>query len=379
MPQLQRNDRILFSSAVLMVFFGLLMVWSASSVMSKLRYEDPMHFVWQQGAALAVALVVMMVLKRTHYRKLQGPHVAFAAIGLVIILLAVVYFVDAKNHRWLRIGAVGLQPAELAKPAIVLFLAWFVTLRARAINHPRTYVPALMAVGGVTMAIAIPDFGTAAVIVITAGAVFFVAGLDRRYFFILIGFALVLAVVAVAAKPYRLNRVIQFYDPQYKVVERIDPHGTIKGYLQRSMTVRDTNYQAEQSKIAVGAGGMSGLGLTHGIQKLFYLPEAHTDFIYAVVCEEMGLAGSLGIVVGFCLIAWRGLRATVHSRDDFARYLALGITTMIVVQAFLNISVVLALVPTKGIPLPMISSGGSSLLSTMSMIGILLNVSENAG
>ena len=377
MPQLQRNDRTLFYTTVLMVFFGLLMVWSASSVMAKLRFQDPLHFVWQQAGALVLAVILMMALKRTHYRKLQGPHVAFAAIGLVLILLAAVYLIDARNHRWLRLGAVGIQPAELAKPAVVLFLAWFVTLRARAINNPHTYLPALLAVGVVTVLIAVPDFGTAAVIVITAAAVFFVAGLDRRYFFVLTAFTVLLGAVAVIARPYRLNRVVQFYDPQYKFVDKIDPQGKIKGYLQRSMTARDTNYQAEQSKIAVGAGGPRGLGLTHGVQKLFFLPESHTDFIYSVVCEEMGLAGSLGILGGFLLIGWRGLRATAGARDDFARYLAVGITTMILVQAFLNISVALAMVPTKGIPLPMISSGGSSLLSTLTMIGMLMNVSEN--
>jgi cell division protein FtsW len=183
----------------------------------------------------------------------------------------------------------------------------------------------------------------------------------------------------VASKPYRLARIVHYFDPNDKIIDRIDSRGRIKAYLSTSLTSRDTNYQAEQSKIAVGAGGPLGLGLMQGKQKLLYLPEAHTDFIYAVVSEELGLVGSLGVLVGFIVILWRGLRATMLIPDDFGRYLALGVTTMLVVQAFMNISVVLGMMPNKGIPLPMISSGGSSLVSTLASLGILLNVSEHAG
>lgn len=378
-PQLHRTDKTLFYTTVFMVFFGLVMVYSASSIMAKLRYESSVHFVTQQAIALVVSVLAMMVLKRTHYRKLQNPGVAFAAIGVVVMLLVAVYFADARQHRWLRMGGMSLQPSELAKPAIVLFLAYFVTLRARAINNRHTVWPAAMAVGLVTVGVAVADLGTAVVIGLTAAVVFWVAGLERRYAVAILATALAGGIVLVASKPYRLARVVQFFDPQYKLVDRVNPDGDLKGYLHRSMTSRDTNYQAEQSKIAVGAGGPIGLGLTHGKQKLFYLPEAHTDFIYAVICEELGLVGSLGVLLAFVLIFWRGLRAALQVQDDFGRYLALGITAMIVIQAFMNISVVLGLGPTKGIPLPMISAGANSLLSTLIMIGMLMNISENAG
>jgi cell division protein FtsW len=355
------------------------MVYSASSVMAKLRYQSETHFALQQGIALAISLVVMLLLKRTHYRKLQTPAVAFAAVGLVVFMLVTVYIVDTRQHRWLRLGGLNLQPAELAKPAIVVFLAYFVAQRARAINDKHTVRPALMAVGLVTAAIGIADLGTALVVGMTAAAVFYVAGLERRYFAYMLLIGLAFGSFFVISKPYRLARVVQFIDPDYKKMDRIDPGGAIKGYLRRSMAARDTNYQMEQSKIAVGAGGPLGAGLMEGKQKLFYLPEAHTDFIYAVICEELGLLGSLGVLGVFCLILYRGLRATLAAADDFARYLALGITTIVVVQAFMNISVVLALGPTKGIPLPMISYGGNALLSMMAMMGMLMNVSENAG
>jgi cell division protein FtsW len=209
--------------------------------------------------------------------------------------------------------------------------------------------------------------------------VFFVAGLRWRFCAIAAACALVGVVVFIALKPYRLARVAGYLDPNFKLISRIDPAGRLKKYMQQSLTSRDTGYQLEQSKIAVGTGGVVGAGLMQGKQKLLYLPEAHTDFIYAVVSEELGLVGSAGLLLAFVLILWRGLRAALRMPDDFGRYLALGITTVVVVQGLMNISVVLGMMPTKGIPLPMISSGGSSLLSTLASLGILMNVSEHAG
>jgi cell division protein FtsW len=186
-------------------------------------------------------------------------------------------------------------------------------------------------------------------------------------------------VIFIFAEPYRIVRVVQFFDPEFKIIAKFDPNGNIRKRMEQSLVTRDTNYQLEQSQIAVGAGGPAGLGLTNGRQKLWYLPEAHTDFIYAVVAEELGLAGSVGLLLGFGVIFWRGLRAAFRIHDDFGRYLALGVTVVVVVQGFINMSVVLGMMPTKGIPLPMISYGGSSLLSTLALLGILMNVAENAG
>ena len=379
MAQKLKTDWILFTTIVVMVFFGAVMLYSASSVMAQLKFGSSWHFFERQLAWMAVALVAMMLLKRTHYRTLQNPTVAFAAIGIAIILLLAVYFVDGSHHRWLRLGPVGIQPSELAKPALIIFLAFFVTLRARAINTRYTLAPAAMLVGLVTVGVVVADLGTAVVLAVTAAVVFFVAGLEMRYGLIALAIVLAGAAFAVAMKPYRLARIVNFVDPGYKVVDRIDSAGRLKAYLNNSLASRDTAYQAEQSKIAVGAGGPLGLGLMQGKQKLLYLPEAHTDFIYAVVSEELGLVGSLGVLAAFLVILWRGLRATVLVPDDFGRYLALGVTTMLVVQGFINISVVLGIMPTKGIPLPMISSGGSSLVSTLASLGILMNVSEHAG
>jgi cell division protein FtsW len=379
MAQRLRTDWILFWTVIGLVALGIVMVYSASSVMAQIKFHSIWYFVVRQAIWMGPALCAMMLLKRTHYRKLQNPGVAFAAIGLVLILLMTVYALDARNHRWLRFGLVGLQPSELAKPALIVFLAFFVTLRARAINTRYTLFPAALAVGLVILLVVVADLGTAVVLGATALVVFVVAGLEWRYCAIISALAVIGVGGFIASKPYRLARVVRFFDPEFKIVERIDRTGALQNYLRRSLVARDTNYQVGQSRIAVGAGGAAGQGLMEGRQKLLYLPEAHTDFIFAVIGEELGLIGAAAVLIAFLLIFWRGLRACVLIQDDFGRYLALGVTTMVVVQALINMSVVLGMMPTKGIPLPMISFGGSSLLSTLASLGILMNVSEHAG
>ena len=382
MAQRLKTDWILFVTVLAMMSFGVLMLYSASSIMAQLdpRYGWSWHFVLRQVEWAAVAVAVMMTLKNTNYRKFRNPAVAFGAMSVALMLLAVVYFVDTAHHRWLRVGTLGVQPSELAKPALVIFLAFFVTWRARAINNPRyTLVPAALAVGLIILAVVVADLGTAVVLGAAAAAVFIVAGLEWRYCAIAAAVAAVGVVIFIFAEPYRIVRVVQFFDPEFKIIAKFDPNGNIRKRMEQSLVTRDTNYQLEQSQIAVGAGGPTGLGLTNGRQKLWYLPEAHTDFIYAVVAEELGLAGSVGLLLGFGVIFWRGLRAAFRIHDDFGRYLALGVTVVVVVQGFINMSVVLGMMPTKGIPLPMISYGGSSLLSTLALLGILMNVAENAG
>jgi cell division protein FtsW len=382
MAQRLKTDWILFVTVLVMMSFGVLILYSASSIMAQLdpRFGWSWHFVLRQVEWAAVAVAVMMALKKTHYRKFQSPTVAFSAMSVALVLLAVVYVVDAAHHRWLRVGTFGVQPSELAKPALVIFLAFFVTWRGRAINNPRyTLVPAALAVGLIILAVVVADLGTAVVLGAAAAAVFVVAGLEWRYCAIAGAVAAVGVVIFILAEPYRIVRVVKFFDPEFKIIAKFDPNGNIRKRMEQSLVTRDTNYQLEQSRIAVGAGGPAGLGLTNGRQKLWYLPEAHTDFIYAVVAEELGLAGSVGLLLGFGVIFWRGLRAAFRMRDDFGRYLALGVTVVVVVQGFINMSVVLGMMPTKGIPLPMVSYGGSSLLSTLALLGILMNVAENAG
>ncbi|HJZ99764.1 MAG TPA: putative peptidoglycan glycosyltransferase FtsW [Candidatus Solibacter sp.] len=383
MAQQLKTDWILFITVLVMVACGILLVYSASSVMAQMdpHYRNSWHYVQRQAMWGVLAIALMMVLKNTYYRKLQNPAVAMTAISIALFLLLMVLVLDPVNRRWIHVwGPIRLQPSELAKPALVVFLAFFVTWRARAINSARyTLVPAALAVGLVILAVVVADLGTAIVIGAAAALVFFVAGLEWRYCAIVAALAGIGLVIFICVKTYRLARVIQFFDRDFKIVSIFDKKGVLKTRLEESLTTRDTNYQLEQSKIAVGAGGPVGLGFMEGRQKLLYLPEAHKDFIYAVAGEELGMVGSIGLLVGFGLIFWRGLRATVRMRDDFGKYLALGLTVVVVVQGFIHMSVVLGMMPTKGIPLPMISYGGSSLVSTLMCLGMLMNVSEHAG
>jgi cell division protein FtsW len=254
-----------------------------------------------------------------------------------------------------------------------------VSRRLQAINDRRTLNQAFVAVAMLGVLVVVADLGTALVPVVTAVVVFFVAGLERRHIARVVLLGVSFVILAIVSKPLRMDRIVSYLDPDHSKLELIDSHGWIKKYLERSNGVRDASYQPRQSKIAVGTGGVLGVGLMQGKQKLMFLPDAHTDFIYATVGEELGLWGSTAVLGGFLVILWRGARLFIHARDDFGKYLALGVTVSIVVQALINMSVALGMAPTKGFPLPMISYGGSSLLSTLLCLGLLLSVSENEG
>jgi cell division protein FtsW len=373
-----KTDRILFYAIVVMVFFGLVIVYSASSVMAELKYDSTYYFIARQLGWATLSVFVLMYFKRTDYRRFDKPIWGFAPLGIILALLVLVFFIG-KRHRWLMLGPASLQPSEFAKPALIIFLAYFIALRLRAINDRHTIGPVLLALVVLALMVVGPDFGTAVVLVITAAALFFVAGLHRKYLLIGAAAGMLLAVIAVAWKPYRVARIVGHIDPEFKIIDTINPGGQIKAYVKRSLSAGDPTYQPKQSRIAVGSGGALGVGLMQGKQKLLYLPEAHTDYIYAVVGEELGFWGTTAVLLGFFIILWRGMRLYFVAPDNFGRYLALGVTICIFVQALMNISVVLDIGPSKGIPLPMISYGGSSLLSTLTSLGLLLSVSEHSG
>ncbi|HTS78338.1 MAG TPA: putative peptidoglycan glycosyltransferase FtsW [Bryobacteraceae bacterium] len=376
-----KTDWILFLTILAMVGFGLVMLYSASSALAELRYNvPPYYFVVRQIAWAVAAFFILMYFKRRDYHRLNTPAWAFSGLGIVLGMLVLVYFLDPRSHRWIQIGSLGkLEPSEFAKPALILFLAYFVSPRSQSINDRSTLKQALLAVAMLGFMVVVADLGTALVPVITAIVVFWVAGLKRRHMFRLMGIGALLAVAAICSRGYRLGRVISYFDPDYSLIETVDTHHVIRNYVASSTSIRDASYQPRQSKIAVGTGGVLGVGLMEGKQKLMFLPDAHTDFIYATIGEELGLWGTTAVLAGFMVILWRGARLFVLARDDFGKYLALGVTVTIVVQALINMSVVLDMGPTKGFPLPMISYGGSSLFSTLLCLGMLLSVSEHEG
>lgn len=345
---------------MLLVFTGLVMVFSASAVMAKQKFHSPYTFVLRQFLWALVGIAALWVLKGIDYRKYKHPAIVFLLLGLSVLSLIAVYFLDRSHntHRWIRLGPASFQPSEFAKPALILFLAYFLEMRGKLINDwKRTVLP----VGIVTLLLAgligmQPDLGTSIACALIAITILFVAGLKLIWFLVPLACSPVLFYFAVWRVPWRHQRILAYLHPE------ADPQG--KGF------------HIIQSLIAVGTGGVSGVGLMESKQKLFYLPEAHTDFIFAVTAEEWGLIGTLIVVTLFAIFLWRGIRAAALTKDAFGRYLATGITSMVVIQALFNISVVLALLPTKGIPLPFISYGGTSLAMTLASVGVLLNITQ---
>jgi cell division protein FtsW len=355
-------DKWLFGSTLLLVVTGIVMVFSASAVMASERFGSPYHFLLRQLGWAIAGLGAMALLMKMDYRRLKHPAIVYTLLGLTTLLLVAVFFLDRSRntHRWVRMGVVQFQPAELAKLALVVFLAFFLEGRTKSIDDWRhtllpVVIPAVLFAG---LIVKQPDLGTALVCLGITAAILYVAGMRLRYFaYSLLGILPVLYYLLFHVG-WRRDRIFAYLNPY------ADPQGR--------------GFHLIQSLIAVGTGGVTGMGLMEGKQKLFYLPEPHTDFIYAVVSEELGLIGAVVIVVLFSIFAWRGFRAALRTRDLFGRYLATGITAMIVAQAFFNISVVLALLPTKGIPLPFISYGGSSLFVMLASVGVLLNISQQA-
>jgi len=382
MAQQLKSDWLLFGTIVAMAGAGLVMIYSASSVVAQLnpRIHESYYYAAHQLVWAVFSFAALMFFKRRDYRMLQSPAWAFGALGMVLFLQILVFFLDSKTHRWFRLSGVGtLQPSEFAKPALIVFFAYFVTQKRDAINTRRTIAAACLALAVLAATVGLGDLGTAVVLIVPAAVVFYVAGLERKFVVAALAVGALVAVGFVASKPYRMARIVGFFDPDYRYLDMVDPDGKIKKYISQSVTTRDASYQVRQSKIAIGSGGVLGLGLMQGKQKILYLPEAHTDFIYAVVGEELGLWGCGAILAGFLVILWRGMQLYWVALDDFGRYLALGVTSSIVIQALINMSVVLGMGPTKGIPLPMISAGGSSLMSTLICLGMLLSVSEHSG
>jgi cell division protein FtsW len=370
MPRSLQTDRWLFLSTIALCLIGAVMVFSASAVIAREQHANAYFFLLRQLLWLALGLAGMFWMMNLDYRKLRQPAVIFSGLFGTLVLLMSVFLLDKSHatHRWIRLGPASLQPSEFAKLAVILYLGWFLEMRRRSrgpraagsINDLRHTIgpalgPVLLLVGLIVMQ---PDLGTAIEIFLIALAMLFVAGLDGRYILGAGVAALPLVYLLIVRVSYRYERVIAFLNPE------ADPQGH--------------GFQLLQSLIAVGSGGFVGVGLMESRQKLFYLPEAHTDFIYAVLCEELGFVGGVLVLALFAIYGWRGLRAALAAPDDFGRLAALGITVMVVSQGLINLGVVLGMMPTKGIPLPFISYGGSSLLVMLLATGMLLNISQQA-
>ncbi len=357
-----KSDRVLFIATILLVGLSVVMVYSASAVVMMEKFQRPYLFLTKQAMWAALGIVVLAFVMRFDYHNYKQPILIWTALGCVALALVAVLFAPPVNHarRWFAIGGLGIQPSELAKLAAIFFMADTLDRRMHRINEMNyALLPIAVVLGGIVGLILLePDFGTSMSLVLIAAVMIFAAGLNYRYILGVALCALPAIAFLVMGTAYRRQRVMTFLDPWR------DPLGA--------------GFQIIQSIYAVGTGGVWGKGLMNGVQKLFYLPEPHTDFIYSVIAEELGLIGATAVVICFAVIAWRGLRVAMRAPDTFGAFLALGLTTMMAVQAFFNISVALGLLPTKGIPLPFLSFGGSSLLINLLGMGILLNVSQQS-
>lgn len=354
------SDKVLFFTAGFLTLFGLLMVYNASSVVASSDYGTSSYFFLRQLLYACIGFVFLIYLMRIDYHTWQKPAVLFTALALCAFALIFVMTEPPINgaRRWIHIGGfMTFQPSELAKLAMIIFVAAFLHRYESEINLPKKRLLPLMLIIGLFAGLIYmePDFGQALCICIIVAIMLFVAGLSWKYYASAIVLAIPCFYFMVVQSPYRWERIMAYWDPSR------DPDGT--------------GYQTIQSLIAVGSGGLTGLGLGAGTQKLFWLPYAYSDSIFAVIGEELGLWGTCIVTCAFLIFFFRGMKIVLRSSDRFGFYLALGITLMVVLQGFINISMVLAMIPTKGIALSFISQGGSSLLLNLMATGILLNLS----
>jgi cell division protein FtsW len=363
MPRKLRPDLCLFGIVVALVSLGVVMVYSASAIIAGDRFHDPFFFLKKQLFWAALGMAGLWVAMRVDYRRLERlviPLLMLSAVLLVLVLVPPFGQSINGTRRWLRFGPLSFQPVELAKFALVLYLAAFLARRQQAIASFRHgLLPVLLvaaAMAGLT--ILQPDLGNSLALVLLSLALAYLAGARVVHMTAIAVAALPVVALLIALKPYRWRRMVAFMNPWD------DPQGS--------------GFQIIQSFLALGSGGWLGRGLGESRQKLFYLPEPYTDFIFAIIGEELGLIGALAVVVLFGVLVWRGLRIGARAPDAFGAYLALGFTLMIATQTLVNIGVVTGGLPTKGLPLPFISFGGSALLMTLFATGVLLNISQHA-
>ena len=361
MPRKVSADRTLFGVTVVLAAIGVVMVGSASSYYSLSQSGGIFSsFMVRQIVYATAGLLLMYRLMRTDYHFFARPQVVFGLVGGTTLLLMLVFLFSAHKgtHRWIPMGFFSVQPSELAKFALAVFLAHMADKKGEQINSPSVGTVPCFAVAGLLAGLVLfePDMGTAVVLLLVTTLVLFSAGLRWKYVLGTAGAGAALLPVMILLEPYRLKRIFAFLHPEENL--------------------QGANFQLFQSKIALGSGGVFGSGLALGQQKWLFLPESHTDFIFSVVGEELGMIGTSILLILFLVFFWRGARASLRAPDRFGTYLALGITLFLVCQAFLNMGVASGMLPTKGLPLPFVSYGGSALIVSLGMTGVLLNVSQ---
>lgn len=355
-------DRSVLAVAVVLALVGLVMVFSASAIVAGNRFHDSIYFLKRHLAWLAFGFLLLHASSRLDYtvwRKMALPILGVTFVLLILVLIPSLGVVAKGARRWLRLGLISVQPAEMVKLVVVLYLASYLTKKEERITEFSTgFLPPLLIVGLLAGLVLLqPDLGTVVVVGLVTLGLLFLAGARLAHLFGLVPFVLPAVAVLIWKSPYRLQRLMTFLDPMK------DPTGA--------------GFQVNQSFLAFGSGGLFGVGLGEGEQKLFFLPEAHTDFVLALAGEELGLVGTSAIMLCYAALVLKGFQIAARAREPFGRYLALGITLLIGLQALINAGVVTGMLPTKGLTLPLVSYGGSSLMVNLLAIGILLSISRD--
>ena len=355
------EGRLLVLVTLGLTAFGLVMVYSATSAAAAVGGRDPSYFLKRQGIYAAIGICLLVVLSRGDYRRLRhsAPTLLVASLVLLVAVLGIGQAVNGAR-RWLTFGPAAFQPSELAKLALAVWASAHLARRA----PPRTMRELLRPIGAMAalsclLVLAEPDLGTAIAIVIMLAGILFVSGTPSRLLATAIGVALTVGVLAIWIEPYRRARVFSF----------LNPWGDSQG----------AGFQVVQAMIGLGSGGIFGVGLGQGVQKIFYLPEAHTDMIFAVIGEELGLVGAAAVMAAYATFAYAGLRIAVRCKDPFGKRLAAGLTVLVCAQAAINLAAVMSLAPLTGVPLPFVSYGGSSLVIGLASVGVLLNIANGHG
>ncbi len=355
--QLEANVLVLVTLAL--VAFGMVMVYSATSASAAIGGGNPMYYLKRQAIFAVIGLVLLVVARRWNYRSLRhaAPVLVLGSIGLLLFTLVGGQNINGAS-RWISVGPATFQPSELAKLAVVVWVALYLSKRPVPTTVGELTKPiGLMLAVFCGLVLAEPDLGTVIAICVMVGAMLLVAGAPVRLLVLSAGVVSAATVVAIWFEPYRRTRFFSFIDPWR------DAQGA--------------GYQQVQSQIGIGSGGIFGKGLGQSVGKVFYLPEAHTDMIFAIIGEELGLIGATLLIAAYGAFAWAGLRIALRARDPFGKSLAAGITTLFCGQAVLNLAAVVGVAPLTGIPLPLVSYGGTSLVVMLASVGILLNIARN--
>jgi len=355
-------DKILFFSVIILSIFGLIMIYSASSVWANYKFNDSFHYFKYQLVFLIIGIILMKIMSKIDYKvyyRYSNILLLISFILLILVLIPGIGSIRNGSRSWFGIGSLGIQPSELSKICLIIFTSKYLS---NSSDYIKSYFKGVIPILLITllfffMIMLQPDLGTGLILVLSIISILFISGVNKKFFITggVIGLVGIIGLIIIA--PYRMNRITSFIDP-WK-----DPLGT--------------GFQIIQSLYAIGPGGLLGNGYLNSIQKHFYLPEPQTDFIFSIITEEFGVVGAIIVVGLFIILFYRGIKICLNTTDSFSKYLSFGILFQLIFQAIMNLSVVVGLIPVTGVTLPFLSYGGSSLLVSMTSIGILLNISKN--